>query len=59
MRYKVFVSNDDEYHVFYVEDKEEAMVLFNMAKHSDMFTYAEVSRCEEECYTLDDWSDAE
>lgn len=59
MRYKVIVSDGHDGHIFYAEDKEEAMLLFNMARYSGMFTYAEVSICKENCKVVLDWSYAE
>ena len=55
MRYRVFVSNGEEYKSLYTTDNEEARLLFNMAKNSGMFTYAAIYKVVDESHMITEW----
>lgn len=57
MRYKLFVSNETEYWTFYEENKKKAMLLFQMAKYSNLFSYVSLNECFDEEFLLCDWED--
>lgn len=57
MRYKVFVSTEaGSYESFYCDRKDQAHLLFNMAKSSDMFDYVSLSETIDEDFLVRDWT---
>ena len=55
MRYRVFVSNGEEYKSLYTTDTEEARLLFNMAKNSGMFTYVCLDKVIDDNQIITEW----
>ena len=57
MQYRVFVSDEWEYDSFYVENRSQAELLFNMAVSSKMFTYVELAEVKEKLVIKKEWAD--
>lgn len=55
MRYKVMVSDGHDYTCFYTDSEPQANLLFDMARHSKMFSYVEMSEVTEECFLKREW----
>ena len=57
MNYRVFVSDEWENNSFYVENRQQAELLFNMAVNSKMFSYVELAEIKENLITKREWVD--
>ena len=57
MRYRVFVSNGDDYYEFYEEYEEKAELLFDMAVKSKFFCYVELSVVEDRAFVKKEWAE--
>lgn len=59
MRYKVFVTTEGDYENFYCDRKEQADLLFNMAKYSKMFSYVSLYETVDEDFMVREWEEGD
>jgi hypothetical protein len=59
MQYKILVSDDYLVDSFYVENKAQAELLFNMAVESKMFTYVQLTEIREESSVKKEWAEGD